>query len=208
MDSFLGTLALATILSTFYISGVVGLEVARRKFGYSPEITRRIVHVFSGLSTLLDYLLLPGIWFVVLITTSLIGIAASQKFGWLTSVHSVKRHTFGEVFLPIGTLTTYWVSLDTNGLSDWRYFIPALLIMTFADAASGITSDLLKLQRKSWRGSLVFAAVTLAILISFGTELVQAVLFSLAITIVERLSKLGSDNLTVPLSAALLIRFF
>lgn len=208
MDNFLGTLLLASALSTFYISGVVALEIARRRFGYSPEITRRIVHIFSGLSTLLDYWLLPGVWFIILIGTSLVGIAASQKFGWLTSVHSVRRRTFGEVFLPIGTLATYWVSVGNLGESNWQYFVPALLIMTFADAASGITSDILKLQRKSWRGSLVFALVSAAILLGFGAEPLVAIAMATALTAVERFSKLGSDNLTVPLAASLLLRFF
>lgn len=208
MDNFLGTLALAASLSAFYISGVIGLEIASRRFRYSPEITRRIVHIFSGLVTLLDYWLLPGVWFIILISTSLVGIAASQKFGWLTSVHSVRRRTFGEVFLPIGTLTTYWVSLSNHGESNWQYFVPALLIMTFADAASGITSDILKLHRKSWRGSLVFALVSSAILLSFGTEPLEAFAVATALTAVERFSKLGSDNLTVPLAVSLLLRFF
>lgn len=208
MDNFLGTLLLASALSTFYIAGVVGLEAARRKFGYSPEITRRIVHIFSGLSTLLDYLLLPGIWFIILISISLVGIAASQRFGWLTSVHSVRRRTFGEVFLPIGTLTTYWVSTAWLTESNWNYFVPALLIMTFADAASGITSDVLKLQRKSWQGSMVFAIFSVAILVIFGTEVLRAILFAIVLTAVERFSTLGSDNLTVPLVGSLLLRLF
>jgi len=201
MPSLLNTLLLASALSTFYIGTVAGLEWARRKFNFSPEITRRVVHVFSGLSTLLDFLLLPGPWFLALIAISLVGIAASQKFGWLTSVHEVRRRTYGEVFLPVGTLSTY---AATSG--EPRLFIPALLIMTFADAASGITSDLLRLQRKSLRGSAVFFAVATGILLGFATPIWHAVLFAFVLTVVERISKWGSDNLTIPLAAGLLLR--
>lgn len=208
MDEFLNTLVLAIVLSTVFISGVVGLEFATRRFGYSPEITRRLVHIFSGLCTLLDYLLLPSIWFITLISISLVGIAASQRFGWLTSVHRVRRHTYGEVFLPIGSLATYWVSAQNLEGSNWKYFVPAILIMTFADSASGVTSDLLKLQRKSWRGSLVFTLVSWSILLCFGIDAMKALAFAIALTAVERLSKLGSDNLTVPLTSSLLLRFF
>lgn len=202
MDSFSQTLLTASLLSTFYIGAVALLEAASRRFGWSPEVTRRIVHVFSGLSTLLDYFLLPSAWFVILITISLLGIAASQKFGWLTSVHSVRRRTYGEVFLPIGTLTTFAIS---GG--DASYFVPALLIMTFSDAAAGITSDLLRLERKSFRGSLVFFAVTLGILLAFSVGTMQALLYALTLTMVERVSGFGSDNATVPAVAALLLRF-
>lgn len=208
MNGFLETLTLASALSTLFIAGVVAIEFLRRKFGYSPEITRRVVHIFSGLCTILDYLLLPSVWFLILISTSLIGIALSQKLGWLTSVHNVKRRTFGEVFLPVGSLTTYLVSAIPTGISNPKYFLPALLIMTFADAAAGITSDLLKLARKSWQGSAVFFAVTVLILAAFETYLPIALFIAAALTGVERISKLGSDNFTVPAVAAALLRLF
>ena len=208
MNEFLATFTIASLLSSLFIAGVVGIEFLRRKYQYSPEITRRIVHIFSGLCTILDYLLLPGIWFVVLITTSMVGIYLSQRRGWLTSVHNVKKRTFGEVFLPIGSLATYAISLDGFGNSRIIYFIPALLIMTFADAAAGITSDLLKLQRKSRRGSAVFFLVTFAILASFQEVALTAFFLAVTLTLVERWSKFGSDNLTIPVAAALLLRFF
>lgn len=208
MNEFLATFTIASLLSSLFIAGVVGIEFLRRKYQYSPEITRRIVHIFSGLCTILDYLLLPGIWFVVLITTSMVGIYLSQRRGWLTSVHNVKRRTFGEVFLPVGSLATYAISLDGFGNSRINYFIPALVIMTFADAAAGITSDVLKLQRKSWRGSAVFFLVTFAILAGWQETTLTAFIFTVTLTLVERWSKFGSDNLTIPVAAALLLRFF
>lgn len=205
MNGFLETLALASALSTVFIAGVVVIEVLRRKFGYSPEITRRVVHVFSGLCTILDYLLLPSIWFLVLISTSLVGIALSQKLGWLTSVHNVRRRTFGEVFLPVGSLSTYLISSIPSGSSNPKVFLPSLFIMTFADAAAGITSDLLKLARKSWRGSAVFFALSVAILLAFSINFAAALVIAAILTIVERVSKLGSDNFTIPASAAALL---
>lgn len=208
MNNFFETLLLASVLSTLFIAGVVSIEFLRRKYSYSPEITRRVVHIFSGLCTILDYLLLPSTWFLILISTSLVGIALSQKLGWLTSVHNVKRKTFGEVFLPIGSLSTYAISAIPTGLSNPSYFLPALLIMTFADAAAGITSDLLKLARKSWRGSAVFFLISTLILLAFGTNLPIAFAIAASLTGVERISKLGSDNFTIPVMAAALLRLF
>lgn len=196
------TLILASVLSTAYIAFLVILEVLRRKFGYSPELTRRLVHIVSGLSTLIDYWLLPSAWFLALIAISLVGIAASQYFGWLTSVHKVKRRTFGEVFLPIGTLSTWAIS---HG--EAKVFVPSLLIMTFADSAAGIVSDLLKAHKKVWQGSAVFFVVAFGILASGG--LLQALVIAAALTLVERISPFGSDNATVPIaSAALLLLAF
>jgi dolichol kinase len=192
---------LALALSTGYLLVMVALEAAKRKFGFSPEITRRFVHIWSGLYTILDFMLLPSFWFLILIAISLGGIALSQWFGWLTSVHKVKRRTFGEVFLPMGSLATWAISQG-----DPKVFIPSLLIMTFADSLAGITSDLLKQPRKIWRGSVVFFAVT-AIILGLGTQLdlLRAFIMAAALTAVERFSPLGSDNATVPVGAALFL---
>lgn len=192
---------LALALSTGYLLVMVTLEAVKRKFGYSPEITRRAVHIWSGLYTILDFILLPSFWFLALIGISLVGIALSQWFGWLTSVHKVKRRTFGEVFLPIGSLATWAISQG-----DPKVFIPSLLIMTFADSLAGITSNLLKEPRKIWRGSIVFFAVA-AIILGLGTQLdlLRVVIAAAVLTAVERFSPLGSDNATVPVGAALLL---
>lgn len=195
---------LALALSTGYLLVMVALEAAKRKFGFSPEITRRIVHIWSGLYTILDFLLLPSFWFLILIVISLVGIALSHWFGWLTSVHRVKRRTFGEIFLPIGSLATWMICQG-----DPDIFIPSLLIMTFADSMAGITSDILKQPRKLWRGSLVFFAVA-AIILGFSTplELFKVLIAAATLTLVERFSPVGSDNATVPISAALLLLAF
>ena len=159
------------------------------------------MHIVSGVSTLVDFVLLPSVWFLALISISLVGIAASQYFGWLTSVHKVRRRTFGEVFLPIGTLTTWTISQG-----DPKIFIPSLLIMTFADSAAGLVSDFMKAQRKVWQGSVVFLAVAVVLFATTGrVDLVQAILFGLAVTLVERFSPIGSDNTTVPVASALLL---
>lgn len=191
---------LASILSAAYITFLVILEVLRRKFGYSPELTRRLVHIVSGISTLVDFLLLPSPWFLALISISLVGIAASQYFGWLTSVHKVKRRTFGEVFLPVGTLSTWAI---TQG--DAKLFVPSLLIMTFADAAAGIVSDILHAKRKVWQGSAVFFAVAFAILFVYVANPFSAIIVALGVTAVERLSPYGSDNASVPIASAALL---
>ena len=193
-------LLLAWLLSMLYIVPVVGLEIARRRFGFSSEVTRRVVHVFSGLCTLLDFVLLPGGWFLALIAISLVGIALSQRFGWLKSVHAVSRRTYGEVFLPLGTISTYFVSQGNA-----HHFVPSVLVMTLADAACGVVSDLLKLQRKSWQGSLAFAFVSLAIMLVAGVGAWKCLVLAAALTVVERVSRRGSDNLTVPVASALLM---
>jgi dolichol kinase len=136
-----------------------------------------------------------------LISISLVGITASQYFGWLTSVHKVRRRTFGEIFLPIGTLATWAICQG-----DPKIFVPSLLIMTFADSAAGLVSDVLKAERKLWAGSAVFMLVALVLFSTVGQlDVVHALLFGLTVTLVERFSPVGSDNTTVPVASALLL---
>jgi dolichol kinase len=197
METFL----LALGLSVGFLVVVLAIEILKRKRKVSSEITRRLIHIFSGLYTVLDYFLLPAAWFIALITLSLIVMAISQRYGWFSSIHDVKRRTYGEIFLPIGTLLTYAISQGRPEI-----FIPSIFIMTFADSFAGLTSDLLKKERKVFQGSIVFFVVAFLLLVE-NTHLPTGHIWlaALVVTLVERFSPLGTDNATVPVATALLL---
>lgn len=197
METFL----LALGLSLGYLAVVLGIEFLKRKKKVSSELTRRLIHIFSGLYTLLDYFLLPSVWFLSLIVISLVVMIISQRRGWFSSIHAVKRKTYGEIFLPLGTLVTYAISQGKPEI-----FIPSMFIMTFADSFAGLTSDMLKKQSKVYQGSIVFFVVTVLLLIE-NTHLAPGhiLLAAITVTLVERFSPLGTDNLTVPAATALLL---
>jgi dolichol kinase len=197
METFL----LALGLSVGYLVVVLAIEILKRKRKVSSEITRRLIHIFSGIYTVLDYFLLPAAWFIALITLSLIVMAISQRYGWFSSIHDVKRRTYGEIFLPIGTLLTYAISQGRPEI-----FIPSIFIMTFADSFAGLTSDLLKKERKVFQGSIVFFVVAFLLLVeNTALSLGHIWLAALVVTLVERFSPLGTDNATVPVATALLL---
>ena len=197
METFL----LALGLSVGYLVVVLAIEILKRKRKVSSEITRRLIHIFSGVYTVLDYFLLPAAWLIALITLSLIVMAISQRYGWFSSIHDVKRRTYGEIFLPIGTLLTYAISQGRPEI-----FIPSIFIMTFADSFAGLTSDLLKKERKVFQGSIVFFVVAFLLLVE-NTHLPTGHIWlaALVVTLVERFSPLGTDNATVPVATALLL---
>ena len=197
METFL----LALGLSVGYLVVVLAIELLKRKRKVSSEITRRLIHIFSGIYTVLDYFLLPAAWFIALITLSLIVMAISQRYGWFSSIHDVKRRTYGEIFLPIGTLLTYAISQGRPEI-----FIPSIFIMTFADSFAGLTSDLLKKERKVFQGSIVFFVVAFLLLVeNTALSLGHIWLAALVVTLVERFSPLGTDNATVPVATTLLL---
>jgi dolichol kinase len=78
--------------------------------------------------------------------------------------------------------------------------------MTFADSFAGLTSDLLKKERKVFQGSIVFFVVAFLLLVE-NTHLPTGHIWlaALVVTLVERFSPLGTDNATVPVATALLL---
>ena len=188
-------------MSALFLGFIGTVEFLKRKFSLSSELTRRVVHIGAGLCTILDFYFVPGWPFVVLISTSIGIIGYSYLKNFFTSVHNVTRHTYGEIFLPFGSLSAYFITIGEPAA-----FLPALLIMTFADSLAGLTSDFFKQPRKMWRGSVVFFVVALVILLTTSSlNLPKALISALVLTVVERYSPKGSDNLTVPAFAALLV---
>lgn len=191
-------------LSAIFLTFVALVELAKRVWEISSEITRRVVHIGAGLSALLDFWFLPGWLFLVLSIAGGVIFTVSYRLKLITSVHNVARKTYGELWLTAGVVGAYLVSLlNPHGI---HAYVPALLIVTLADSAAGLVSDLFRKPRKMWRGSLVFLIVTLGILLASGLVVWWlALVYALVLTTVERYSPLGSDNVTVPVLAAALL---
>lgn len=187
-------------LVTLFLAFFALLELAKRRFGMSSEITRRIAHIGSGLLCWLDYVLLEPTVFGVMILTGVLFIVVSYRFNLFTSVHNVRRQTHGEIYLAVGQLASWAISLPKPAI-----FVPSLLVITFADSFGGLMSDFFGKPRKMWRGSLVFFVTAVAVLQLCGVGIWATLIVAVITTIVERVSKRGSDNLTVPIAASTLL---
>ncbi|MEK7621537.1 MAG: hypothetical protein AAB395_04270 [Patescibacteria group bacterium] len=110
------------------------------------------------------------------------------------------RKTYGEVLLPLGTLLAFIVAHDRP-----EVFISSILIMTFADASAGIVGDLRAKQRASHLGSIVFFVVSIFILTFFIKDTFSLFSIAFILSVVEKISPLGSDNFTIPLTAVILL---
>jgi dolichol kinase len=165
----------------------------------------------SGSVVILEYIYLPPMWVVLLIIGGGILFYIFSRLNLLTSVNDVERQTYGQYVLSLGYLCTYIVSV-----SNPRVFIPAILIITFADSLAGLVGTLLKSKIRTWAGSITFFLVALGILIGYGDGLTypwQGMYFfapaiALGLTVLERKTPLGFDNLTVPVAAALFLLTF
>lgn len=205
-------LLLQTAAAIFLI--LVVAEVLWRAKLLEAEHSRKLVHIVVGTfaATWAFYMqdqqimLLAGAMFLVVVISRLLGI--------FSSIHSVKRKTWGELFFPIGIALS---ALLTD--SPW-IFLAAILHVSLADGLAAVvgrryvrTHGYKVLgQQKTLVGSLAFFNASLFIVISIvllvpELQLIPTVLLlvpALA-TAAENLGLYGSDDLLVPLIVTVLL---
>ena len=204
-----------------YLGGLVVIaDILSRLLPNDPELTRKVVHIGSGNVILLAWWLNISAQVVVSAAIIAAGIAiVSYMIPILPSIESVGRKSFGTLFyaISIGILTaSFWQN-------NPQYTVIGILVMAWGDGMAAIIGQRFGRHpyqigqiTKSWEGSLAMATasfvVTESVLLSVEGNSWQILLISLAVaaitTILEAFSKLGIDNLSVPLSSGFLCFFF
>lgn len=205
------------IIIFVYLTILVAIaEELNRLITDDPELTRKVVHIGSGNVILLAWWLDIDTEVIVAAATiaSLIAII-SYVIPILPSINSVGRKSLGTLF--------YAVSIGVLALFFWQdypeYTAIGILVMAWGDGMAAIigqrfgkhTYRVLEVN-KSWEGSAAMAAatylVTSIILLSTqgnsGQTWSIAALVAIVATALEAFSKLGIDNLTVPLASGLI----
>ncbi len=176
-----------------------------------PELTRKVVHIGSGNVILLAWLF--RIEQSVIISAAIIaGIIALVSYVTpiLPSINSIGRKSLGTFF--------YAVSIGVLAWAFWQdypqYTTIGILVMAWGDGMAAIVGQRFGKHKyqvfgieKSWEGSGAMATasflVTLIILLATQGNSLQTWLIGLFIaaiaTTLEAFSKLGLDNLTVPI---------
>ncbi|BAZ45762.1 putative phosphatidate cytidylyltransferase [Chondrocystis sp. NIES-4102] len=195
---------------------VILAEVLNRLITDDPELTRKVVHIGSGNVILLAW------WFnisqTVIVSAAIIAAAiaiTSYIVPILPSIESVGRKSFGTLF--------YAISIGVLAACFWQnhpeYVAIGILIMAWGDGMAAIIGQRFGKHhyqvgtiRKSWEGSLAMTAsallVTASILLFVEGNSWQvwsiSLLVAVVATLLEAFSKLGIDNLTVPLGSGFL----
>ncbi|MFH1213354.1 MAG: DUF92 domain-containing protein, partial [Candidatus Neomarinimicrobiota bacterium] len=208
------------------ILGFVGLsEVLRQRSKLSGEQTRQFVHIGVGLLVIISPLIFKSaIPPAVLAGIFIILNAVALKAGQMKGMHSTARMSYGTVFFPL----TYLILIALYWHSDPAILMLGMLVMTLADPLASIVGSAAKKphmfrfwkDQKSVRGSLVVFATTFVIVLAFlplfrwfdgipapglSSLIVIAVTVGVVAMLGEAISHAGSDNLSLPLSAALMI---
>ncbi len=206
------------------IFGLIGMsEFARIRFAWQPEMSRKFVHILVGVFVLTSPFLFssnlpPIILAIIFIAVNAVAVRSATFKG----MHTTERKTYGTVYFPIAylLLCLFWWERPIT-------FQVALLLLTFADTAAAMVGEKSRSPEKFrlWRdekttqGSLVMA-LTSALLVGLGTVLFRnlagmdplelqvllplCLLVAATATIAEAISNSGSDNLSVPIFAAIM----
>ncbi len=194
---------------------IILAEGLNRLSNSQAEVTRKVVHIGAGNVILLAWWLKIPSWIGVGASIGAAIIAIISYFTpILPSINSVGRKSLGTFFyaLTIGiTIAIFW------GINHQEYAAISILVMAWGDGMAAIIGQRFGKHpyeffgsQKSWEGSfamlLTSFLVTYFILLGVRGNIWQnwliAFIVALVATSLETFSKLGLDNLTVPLGSA------
>jgi len=198
-------------------------EFLRKRFNGSPEITRKLVHILTGvLIYFAPDLFTSGIPAIALAMVFISVNYTAIRFGLLKGIHGTNRRSYGTVYYPLSFLILVLLFWDSAPF----IISVSILILALGDAAAAIVGENipsahtynLTSDKKSFEGSTAMFGVTSLIIGGavwhHGLRFEGVFLFQIIVTIAafvtvwESISSKGFDNLTVPLGAAFMLHYF
>ena len=201
-NDILNTIILA--LSFLLLFGIA--EILYHKFKVKAEITRKFVHVVTGLLTLLFPLMLSNRWMVLFLCASFaIILIASLRFNLLKSINAIDRESVGSICYPVSVFACY-LAFEYAG-NDYRYYYLPILVLALCDPLAALAGKKWPLGKfkigsghKTIVGSSVFLLSAFVLALLLQQAIFTAAIIAIASMITEALSSRGLDNLTIPAS--------
>ena len=218
------------VLSFVYLVGISLLlvfnELVYRRLNPTSEITRKFAHFVSVLATAPFPYIFPSHWYILVLALLFAGgLFFTRKGKQLKSIHGVERKSIGSYLLPLSIYITFLISNLTE--NKFIYILP-MLILAICDPMAAILGINIKNYNgrikifkrklnKTWLGSgafLVSSFVISIIALYFHRGVFDLKTFWLALAVAvttmlaELISWRGSDNLSIPLSAVVVLQLF
>lgn len=202
-------LAMFIVSVTVFWLILIGEYIARL-FPKYPEFTRKFVHITVGSFVAFWPLILTWNQILIMSVAFVLVVSVSKYFHIFSSIHGIKRATWGEVYF--GAVVGIIALVTQDG---WVY-MAALLHMSLADGFAAVLGMRYGKKYhytvlgslKSVVGTLTFFAFSIGILVFYAQNDAYTAgylpLLGLAAgaTILENFGMRGLDNLTVPLLIA------
>ncbi|RIA93699.1 phosphatidate cytidylyltransferase [Glomus cerebriforme] len=213
----------ALVISYLYASTLLlTVEIIQRTFKISIHITRKVIHVLSGLFMFFLLYLFEQWEYVVFLTGSFVIINyIFLRMRMVRSMDPLNGATLGTVYFAFSCAFLFgWFNKDwERGFPRGREYlaIAGIMAMTFGDASASIIGRKYGthrvMGRKTIEGSLANFVVTMVAVPFFWYILspptlatrdyfTGALISASVSTCLEAISPMGSDNLTVPLGVA------
>lgn len=202
------------ILAGSFLLLFAAAELLYHLFHVNVEITRKVVHIGTGLLTMLFPVMLANHWLVLLLCALFaVILIASLRFNLLKSINAIDRKSIGSISYPVSVYCCYLV-FELFGY-EYLYFYLPVLVLAICDPVAALTGKRWPLgkyrvgkETKSFLGSGMFflsafvLTAVLSMLFSLQTGAGLLIVFSLAVALLaaftEGISTGGSDNLTIP----------
>lgn len=197
------------------------LSLCKKKYQLGAETSRKIVHIGLGLVTLSFpwiYEKTWPIWLMCFLSVSSLLILRHKKFKHSLgeALHSVERHSYGEICFPISVAVVFQLSHHNP-----TFYVISLLVLTLADAFAAIVGVRYGKSHydasegiKSIEGSFfffitAFLCVQIPLLLFTHYDNAQVILvaflIALIITLFEAVAWQGLDNLFIPIGSYIIL---
>ena len=213
----------------FFVGIIVFVGIAektRSSLGWSPEVTRKLVHILTGILVFFTPFLFasgkPLVWMAVIFAVvNYLGV----RTGRLKGMHDTQRRSYGTVYYPLAFLFLVITCWNRHK----AILLLSMLILAVSDAAAAVVGENLKhpheyrlgKDKKSFEGSSVMFATSFFLVFSLlpligyldghtvspMTAAWIGLITAVVATTLEALSSGGSDNLSAPLGAAFVLSF-
>ncbi|MFZ5553347.1 MAG: phosphatidate cytidylyltransferase [Bacteroidota bacterium] len=215
-NGWLYTILLSAAFIVIFILGELFFHYLKIK----TELTRKFVHVSSGLLTLAFPLLLENHWQALFLCSSFaLLLFISIRYNFLKSINKVGRTTWGSFLFPASVYICFHSWLYTGSL---LYFYAPMLVLAISDPLAALCGKKWPAgkytvfhETKTLTGSAAFFIsaflIILLLMRSFTPDITFLKLISFSIilsffsTVAEALSQKGTDNLSIPLTLLLLL---
>lgn len=212
----------ALILAAAFLGLFTLAEILYHLVKVQAEYTRKLVHIGTGLITLLFPILLSNHWWVLALCSSFaLILILSLRFSLLKSINAIDRESVGSLAYPV---SVYCCFLAFVYYEDLAFFYVPVLILALCDPIAALAGKRWPLGRftigknsKSLMGTGMFFGSAILVILSIhviqGEQLSFKFVFEMLIiaavsAFVEALSGRGYDNLTIPLGVLLCLLAF
>ncbi len=207
------------ILTLAFLALFASAEAIYHIWNVSAEISRKYVHIGTGLLSMLFPPLIKDPWLVMFLCASfLLILVLSLKFNLLKSINGIDRCSRGSILYPIIVCICFFVA-DYYG--QMLYFYLPILLMAICDPLAALSGQKWPVgvyrilgEKRTFLGSSVFFIS--AFILSLGlmyflsncplqAQMIYAIALALVSTFAEAFTLKGYDNLAIPLSALFVI---